>query len=106
LAHAYHDQKLGFDHPAIKTTYDQAAAAPIYAAVQRNNGRTEAAYAISNPREYFAESSEAFFGINDFYPSNRRELADHDPRMHDLLIKLWGVSNVAPVPQNNGQQSQ
>ena len=47
---------------------------------------------MNNGKEYFAESTEAFFGKNDFFPFNKKELKDHDPKMHDLLIELWGVS--------------
>jgi hypothetical protein len=39
--------------------------------------------------EYFAESSEAFFGKNDFYPFVRSELKQHDPEMFELLKTLW-----------------
>jgi hypothetical protein len=65
-----------------------------YDQVQRFNGRsivTDKAYALSNHKEYFAESTEAYFGKNDFYPFTRDELKTHDRQMHDLLQKLWGV---------------
>ncbi len=42
--------------------------------------------------EYFAETTEAYFSRNDFFPFTRQELLRHDPEMHDLLEKLWGVS--------------
>jgi len=42
------------------------------------------------PMEYFAESTEAFFGTNDFYPFIRPELREFDPEMFNLLTKLWG----------------
>ena len=35
------------------------------------------AYAISSPMEYFAESTEAFFSRNDFFPFTRDELKRH-----------------------------
>ena len=44
---------------------------------------------MSNAKEYFAESTEAYFGVNDFYPFNRDDLKKHDPRMFELLGKLW-----------------
>jgi N-sulfoglucosamine sulfohydrolase len=91
LAHAYHDQVLSFDHPEIKAAYEQVVKSGTYDAVRRNNGKTERAYALSSRMEYFAESSEAFFGINDFYPFQRSELEKHDPRMAKLLAKLWHV---------------
>ena len=91
LAHAYHDQVLGFDHAEIHAVYDAAKSAGRYDAVLRHNGKTERAYAITNDREYFAETSEAYFGRNDFFPFNRKELQGHDPRMTALLGRLWGV---------------
>ena len=92
LAHAYHDQVLGFDHPEIEDTFERAAAGGTYDAVRRGNGKTERAYGMTNHKEYFAESSEAFFGINDFYPFQRSELEQHDPEMAKLLLQVWNIS--------------
>ncbi len=47
------------------------------------------AYALSNPQEYFAETTEAFFGRNDFQPFDRAELQLLDPEMCTLLERLW-----------------
>lgn len=93
LAHAYHDQVLGFDHQAVRSTFEIAKSNGSYDAVRRGNGKTEKAYAMSNDREYFAETSEAYFGRNDFYPFDRNELTKHDPRMANLLERLWSNSN-------------
>ena len=90
LAHAYHDQVLGFDHAEIQATYQSAKDSKIYDAVLRANGKTERAYAITSAKEYFAESTEAYFGTNDYYPFVRIELKQHDPRMYKLLEQLWG----------------
>jgi Mlc titration factor MtfA (ptsG expression regulator) len=57
--------------------------------VLRINGRRERHYAATNPMEYFAESSEAWFGTNDFYPFVKSELKEHDSRMYELMGKLW-----------------
>jgi hypothetical protein len=46
---------------------------------------------MTNPMEYFAETSESFFGTNDFYPFVRVELQRHDPKMYELPRKLWGA---------------
>ena len=89
LAHAYHDQVLSFNNPDVKAAYERAREGGTYEAVRRSNGRTERAYAMSTRMEYFAETSEAFFGINDFYPFNRSELQEHDPEMDTLLARLW-----------------
>ena len=92
LAHAYHDQFLGgYDNAEIRAAYDRAIKSKRYDAVMHINGRTERAYATRNPMEYFAETSECFFGTNDFYPFVRAELKQHDPEMFRLLEKLWEV---------------
>ena len=98
LAHAYHDRVLGFDEPAVIAAFEAARESGGYEKVKRFNGRTtviDKAYALSNHKEYFAESTEAYFGKNDFYPFNRVELKEHDVQMHDLLGKLWGSTAAA-----------
>lgn len=90
LAHAYHHRVLGYDHPGINTAYQRAVADKAYAAVKRSNGRTERAYAMQNAKEYFAETTEAFFGTNDFFPFTRAELKQHDSPMFQVLEKVWG----------------
>ena len=57
--------------------------------MDRVHGKKQKAYATTNPMEYFAESSEAFFGRNDFYPFVRSELEKYDPATFKLLMKLW-----------------
>jgi hypothetical protein len=91
LAHGYHHQFLedGFANAELKTAFQNAKEAKRYESVLRINGREDRAYALTNPMEYFAEASEAFFGTNDFYPFVRPELKEHDPALHDLLGKLW-----------------
>ena len=99
LAHAYHDRVLerGFGNAEIKAAYERAKSGKTYDKVERwfGNGRTntfERAYAMTDPMEYFAETTEAFFSRNDFFPFNRAELKQHDPEMEQLLAKLWGVT--------------
>jgi hypothetical protein len=98
LAHAWHDRVLerGFGNEEIKSAYERAKASKSYDKVERwfGNGRSntfERAYAMTNPMEYFAETTEAFFSRNDFFPFNRAELKQHDPDMEQLLARLWGV---------------
>lgn len=91
LAHGYHDQVLGYDHAEVRACYEQAVAAKLYDSVLHYDGKKVRAYALTNDKEYFAEATEAYFGTNDFYPFVRAELKQHDPRMHDLLEKVWGV---------------
>lgn len=99
LAHAFHDRVLdgGFDHAEIKAAFERAQAAGSYDQVERwfGDGRPntrERAYALTNPMEYFAETTEAFFSRNDFFPFTRKELRRHDPEMEALLARLWDVT--------------
>jgi hypothetical protein len=91
LAHGYHHQFLkgGFENPKIKNAFDNAIKSKRYESVLRSNGKKEKAYATTNPMEYFAEASEAYFGKNDFYPFDRAELEQHDPKMFALVDKVW-----------------
>jgi hypothetical protein len=95
LSHAYHDQVLGFDRPEIIRAYKHAVESKSYDAVERHFGdphhpnTIERAYAMTNYKEYFAESTEAFFGQNDFFPFTRDQLQQHDPEMYSLLQRLW-----------------
>jgi len=91
LAHAYHDQVLGFDHPKVKAAYDAAKKSGTYDKVLIWNGRVGRHYAMTNHKEYLAETTEAFFGTNDIYPFVKAELRQHDPAMYALLAELWGV---------------
>lgn len=93
LAHAYHHQALegGYQNKEIAAAFVRAKESKKYESVLHINGRTQKHYALTNPMEYFAESSEAYFGTNDFYPFVRSELKQFDPEMYELLGKLWGV---------------
>ena len=93
LAHGYHHQFLdrGFDNGPVRAAFDRATAAKSYDSVLRASGRRERHYALTNPQEYFAEASEAYFGTNDFYPYVRAELREHDPDGCDLLARLWAM---------------
>jgi len=97
LAHAYHDRVLpgGFENTFIKTAYEKARLSGKYDRVEQRlgDGRSSygRAYAMTDPQEYFAESTEAFFSTNDFFPFTREELRGHDPGMFELLEQFWGI---------------
>jgi hypothetical protein len=93
LAHAYHDQVLGYEHTEIRSAFQHAKDSGAYESVLRAGGKMERAYALNNDQEYFAELSEAFFGVNDFYPFVRTELARHDAEGHRMIAKVWGVES-------------
>ena len=89
LAHSYHDQVLGFDYAPIREAYQHALTSGAYDSVLRASGKRERHYALTNPQEYFAEGTEAYFGTNDFYPFVRAELKQHDPELTRVLADVW-----------------
>ncbi len=90
LAHAYHDQVLGFDDPDVIEVYEKAKDSGNYDSVLLYNGKKTRHYGMTDHKEYFAEGTEAYFYRNDFYPFVRAELNEHDPKLHALLVKIWG----------------
>lgn len=93
LAHAYHDQVLSFGHKEILGAYNEAKEKGIYEQVLLYTGRKVRHYAMTNHKEYFAELTESYLGVNDFYPFVRAELKEHDPRMYAVLVEIWGPVN-------------
>ena len=90
LAHAYHDQVLGFDEPRVVKAYNKAKESGRYEKVLLYTGETVRHYAMTDHKEYFAEGTEAYFYRNDFYPFVAAELKQHDPALYDLLADIWG----------------
>ena len=96
LAHAYHDRVLSFGHAKIKAAWQQAVDSKRYDKVLLINGRTTRHYAVTDCKEFFAEMTEAYFGINDFYPFNRAELSRENPETYKLLVEIWGPTPDGP----------
>jgi len=92
LAHAYHHM-LGTDYAPVADAYEHAKAAGLYDKVMHNN-RVEPvrAYAMNNATEYFSELTEAYFGLNDFYPFTRTQLQAHDPEGYAAVEKAWNLN--------------
>ncbi|HEU6448320.1 MAG TPA: hypothetical protein VFV23_07790 [Verrucomicrobiae bacterium] len=91
LAHGYHHLFLGDDNEDIKQAFEHAKREHLYDSVLRINGNHERHYAMTNEKEFFAEMSESFFGVNDFYPFVRAELKERDPDTFAMLCKVWGI---------------
>lgn len=106
MSHAYHDLfcKDGFENENVKNCYDSAMKENLYDLVQvhsMNGAKEEAkAYACTNQMEYFAELSTAFLGgvsedkeleFNKWYPFNRSQIKEHDPRAFKMLCEIWEV---------------
>ena len=81
---------LSFDNPAVIKVFDAAKEQGIYEEGLLYTGKKVKHYGLNNHKEYFAEATEAYFGVNDFYPFVRAELSEHDPAMFALLKEIWG----------------
>ncbi|MCP3916023.1 MAG: metallopeptidase [bacterium] len=90
LAHAYHDQVLGFDDERIRAAHRRAAESKQYDSVLHIRGKEREHYALTDHKEFFAEMTEAYFGTNDFHPFVRAELERVDPKTYALLQEIWG----------------
>ena len=93
LAHAYHIVNLGYDDPIITKSFTSAMARGLYLKVpdRKEKEKLVKAYAASNKAEYFAEATEAYFGHNDWFPHNKKELKKYDPGAFSMVEKAWGV---------------
>lgn len=92
LAHAFHDQKLDFEEARIKAAFEKYKESGRGDATLLYDGRRVKHYALTNQMEFFAEMTEAYFGVNDFYPFNRAELKESEPELLQLLTEIWGSS--------------
>jgi hypothetical protein len=91
LAHALHDQVLGFDDPRVRAAYHKFRDGGHGDATLLHDGRRVRHYALTDHKEFFAEMTEAYFGVNDFYPFNRAELREAEPEVFDLLTRVWSA---------------
>jgi hypothetical protein len=89
LAHAYHDQVLGFDDLRIREAYEAFRRSGHGDQALLHDGTRTRHYGLTDPKEFFAEMTEAFFGSNDFQPFNRAELRTAEPAICDLLESVW-----------------
>ncbi len=96
LMHGYHDREVGNeDNKAIIKAYKSALAKGLYQKVlhsKRGRGTHTKAYAATRMEEYFAETCEAYFGLNDFYPFVRAELREYDPAICEIIERVFHVN--------------
>ena len=95
LAHAYHDQVLGFNNPRIRDAYENYKKSGRGEKTLLFNGNRVKHYALTTPMEFFAEMTEAYFGVNDFFPFTRAELKESEPEIFELLKQVWE----SPLPK-------
>lgn len=91
LAHAYHDQILTFEDPRILKIYENYKKSGHGDATLLYDGRRVKHYALTDHKEFFAEMTEAFFGVNDFFPFNRAELMTAEPEIYATLKAIWSA---------------
>jgi len=90
LAHAYHDQVLGFEEPRIAAAWKKFVEGGKYESVRHVSGKMVRHYGLTDQKEFFAEMSESYFGKNDFFPFDAVELKREEPEIFQLLEDIWG----------------
>ena len=90
LAHAYHDQVLGFDEARVVAAYKAFRDGGKYKSVLTSPGPMREHYALTNAKEFFAEMTESYLAMNDFYPFNAGELKQVEPELFALMAAIWG----------------
>ena len=91
LSHGYHDQVLGFDEPRITAQWKKFCAGGKYKSVLTSPGPMREHYGLTDPKEFFAEMTESYFGSNDFYPFVTGELKQAEPETFALMAEIWGT---------------
>ena len=83
----------------LESAYKDALAAGLW----------ENTYASTNPDEYWAETVQSWFGVNDWaIPTNgihnhintRHELESYDPRIADLIGEVFGETTISSTCHN------
>jgi hypothetical protein len=93
LAHAYHDQVLGFEEPRVVRAYEKFKLSGHGERALLFDGKRVRHYGLTDQKEFFAEMTEAYFGENDFFPFNRAELMTAEPELYRLLREIWGPAS-------------
>jgi hypothetical protein len=99
LAHGYHDQVLGFDEPRVRAAWEKFRDSGKYASVLTSPGHMREHYALNDPKEFFAEMTECYFGSNDFYPFVTGELKQAEPELFALMSEIWGALPSGRAPK-------
>jgi hypothetical protein len=97
LAHAFHDQVLGYDDPEILSAYFRACSDSRLYKVERDKGRPERHYGLNDQTEFFAEFTEAAFWENDYPPKNLAALLPFDRSIATLIERSWKKRPTANV---------
>lgn len=99
LAHGWYDLHLDEGgKEALRAAHARLAATRKLDSVLRWSGSDERHYALSNPDEFFAEGTESWFGVNDYFPFVRAELRRFDAGWGEAVRAAW-----EPAPQAGGR---
>jgi hypothetical protein len=90
LAHAFHDQVLGFEDHRVIAAWKKFCDIGKYKSVLTVSGAMHEHYGLTDEKEFFAEMTECYFGSNDFYPFVAGELKQDEPEIFELLSEVWG----------------
>jgi len=89
LAHALFNQKVWSERRRVEAALAAVRERGVYDRTLRWSGAEDRHYALNDLNEYFAETTEALYGVNDFYPFVRAELLEVDPLGAALVRSLW-----------------
>jgi hypothetical protein len=84
-AHVAHD-----DDPRVAAAYKAFRDSGKYKSVLTSPGPTREHYALTNGKEFFAEMTESYLAVNDFYPFVAGELKQAEPELFALMAEIWG----------------
>jgi hypothetical protein len=102
LAHGFHDQTIGFEDVRVIAAWKKFRDSGKYKSVLTIFGMMRKHYGLTDPKEFFAEMTECYFGSNDFYPFVTGELKQAEPETFALLAEIWGpLPGSAPRSKQN-----
>ncbi len=94
LAHSYHHRVFNYMSADVTNAFNNAVSSSLYLNVQYHQGNgvystQPTAYALNNAEEYFSEITEAYFGLNDYFPFDNTDLQGYDPMGYQALQNMW-----------------
>lgn len=100
LSHAYHHRVLNYKNTTITNAFNNAVSKNLYKNISLHAGNEvyndqSEAYALNDEFEYFAELSEAYFGLNDYFPFDYDDLRSYDQVGFNAMMLIWGDINLS-----------
>jgi hypothetical protein len=107
FAHAWQLENWPEKQPEILAAWSAARADGRYRGVKDVNGKAlDAAYALHNQLEYFAELSCAYFWRGEYEPFDRQALRAYDPAGFAMIETMWGVHAPPPAPSDRAGKNE